>query len=295
MSLSTINSKFGVHQFTETFEKFLCKSESLQPSLHHAIKNAYYPVFKQFTVRIPSLPQVTSEPFVHDIVCAREGEPGGTVLVEPDSSIDDDTPIKWWDIKGKFEECLTHHIELMRHHKALCHTGYINLHASSRVWRLSNTTHIHPVVPKILCNRSDHQHVQGLPLNPKRGLHEHIYHPHHPHCPKLPPCSHVQERDWPLVDMQKCAEKVTGVFLESVCLPPWFFPSSLPRYYQRQCSMIAGAMEGSDVLPKSNLVQMHIVPFDFSSMLYVDWQNESSPMMCYTTLQSLHRFQSILY
>ena len=78
MSLSTINSKFGVHQFAETFEKFLCKSESLHPSLHHAIENTRYPVFKQFTVRIPSPPQVTSEPFVHDVVHAREGEPGGT-------------------------------------------------------------------------------------------------------------------------------------------------------------------------------------------------------------------------
>ena len=215
----------------------------------------------------------------------------GTVLVEPDSLIDDDAPIKWWDIKGEFEECLTRHIELMRHYRALCHAGYINLQASSRVWRLSNTTRIRPVVPKILCNGSDHRHVQSLPLDSKQRLREHIYHPHHSHRPKLPPCSHVWERDWPLMDTRKCAEKVAGVFLESVCLPPWFFPPSLPRYYQRQCSMIAGAVEGSDVLFKSNLVQMSI----WRSILYVDRWNEFIPTVCYTTLQSLRRFRSTLY
>lgn len=103
MSLSTIGSKFGVHRFAEALEKFLRKSGSLHPSLHHAIENAEYPVFKQFTVGIPSPPQVALEPFVRDVIRAREGEPGGTVLAKPDLSIDDDTPIKWWDIKGEFE------------------------------------------------------------------------------------------------------------------------------------------------------------------------------------------------
>ena len=60
MPLNTINSKFGVHLFAETLEKFLHESDSLHPSLPHAIENAQYPVFKQFTVQIPSLPQVTS-------------------------------------------------------------------------------------------------------------------------------------------------------------------------------------------------------------------------------------------
>lgn len=104
MSLSTINSKFGVHRFAETLKTFLRKSESLHPSLHHAIENAEYPVFKQFTVGIPSPPQVTSEPFIRDVICARGGEPGGTVLANPGLSIDDDVSIKWWDIKGKLEE-----------------------------------------------------------------------------------------------------------------------------------------------------------------------------------------------
>ena len=102
MSLSTINSKFGVHRFAETLEKFLRNSGSLHLSLHHAIENAQYPVFKQFTVQVPSPPQVTSEPFVRDVIRAREGEPGGTVLAKPDLSIDD-VLIKWWDIKGKSE------------------------------------------------------------------------------------------------------------------------------------------------------------------------------------------------
>ena len=102
MSLTTISSKFGVPQFAETLEKFLRKSESLHPSLRHAIENAEYPVFKQFTVTIPSPPQVATEPFMRDVVRAREGEPGGTVLGKQDLSIDDDTYIRWWDIKGGF-------------------------------------------------------------------------------------------------------------------------------------------------------------------------------------------------
>lgn len=100
MSLTTINSKFGVRRFAETLEKFLRKSDSLHPSLRHAIENVRYQVFKQFTVTIPSPPQVTSEPFVRDVIRAREGEPGGTVLAKADLSIDDDTNIRWWDIKG---------------------------------------------------------------------------------------------------------------------------------------------------------------------------------------------------
>ena len=103
MPLGTIRSKFGVHRFAETLEKFLRKSESLHPSLRHAIDNAQYPVFKQFTVRIPSPPQVTSEPFIRDVIRAREGEPGGTVLAKPGLSINDNAPIKWWDINGKLE------------------------------------------------------------------------------------------------------------------------------------------------------------------------------------------------
>ena len=102
MPLNTINSKFGVHRFAKTLEKFLHKSNLLPPSLSHAIKNVHYPVFKQFTVQIPSPPQVTLEPFIHDVICAREGEPSSTVLAKPDLLINDNTPIKWWDIKGKF-------------------------------------------------------------------------------------------------------------------------------------------------------------------------------------------------
>lgn len=117
MSLSTINSKFGIHQFAKTFENFLRKSESLHPSLHHAIENAEYPVFKQFTVRIPSPPQVTSEPFIRDVIRAREGEPGGTVLAEQDLSINDEVSIKWWDIKGE-SEC-TNIDSLHKAHEAL--------------------------------------------------------------------------------------------------------------------------------------------------------------------------------
>ena len=56
MPLNTINSKFGVCRFAKTLEKFLRESDSLHPSLSHAIKNVHYPVFKQFTVQIPSPP-----------------------------------------------------------------------------------------------------------------------------------------------------------------------------------------------------------------------------------------------
>ena len=104
ISLDTIRSKFGHHQFAETLKKFLHKSGSLHPSLQHAIENARFPVFKQFTIKIPSPRQVTSELFVDDTIHAREGEPGDTVLAKPGLLIDDNTPIKWWDIHGTFRK-----------------------------------------------------------------------------------------------------------------------------------------------------------------------------------------------
>lgn len=103
MTLSTIDSKFGFHRFAETLEKSLRNFGSLHPSLHHAINDAKYPIFKQFTVRIPSPPQVTSELFIRDVIHARAGEPGTTVLAVPNRSIDDETNVKWWDVKGKLE------------------------------------------------------------------------------------------------------------------------------------------------------------------------------------------------
>jgi hypothetical protein len=101
LALDKIKEKFGFHRFAATFEEFLRKSESLHPSLRHAINNAEYPIFKQFTIRIPSPPQVTSESFIRDVVRARAGEPGGTVLAKPDQSIDEETITRWWDIKGE--------------------------------------------------------------------------------------------------------------------------------------------------------------------------------------------------
>ena len=103
MTLNEIKSRFGLHRFASTFEEFLRKSESLHPSLRHAIDNVVYQIFKQFVVRIPSPRQVTSEPFIHDVIRARVGEPGDTVLVKPGRSIDDETIFKWWDIKGKWK------------------------------------------------------------------------------------------------------------------------------------------------------------------------------------------------
>jgi len=103
MPLTTINLKFKVHRFAETLEKFLRKSESLHPLLHRAIENARYQVFKQFTATIPVPPQVATEPFIRDVICARAGEPGSTVLAKADLSIDDDPSIRWWDINGKIE------------------------------------------------------------------------------------------------------------------------------------------------------------------------------------------------
>ena len=102
MTLETIHSEFGFSQFGETLKKFLHKSESLHPSLPHAIENTTYRIFKQFTVKIPSPRQVTSEPFIRDVIHAREREPGDTVLAKPDLSINDDASIRWWDIKGGF-------------------------------------------------------------------------------------------------------------------------------------------------------------------------------------------------
>ena len=103
MKLEDIKSKLKIHQFSGALETFLCRSGSLHPSLHSAIENAHYPVFKQFTIVIPSPQQALSEPFVQDVIHAREGEPGGTVLVKPDLLINDDPHIKWWNIKGEYK------------------------------------------------------------------------------------------------------------------------------------------------------------------------------------------------
>ena len=104
MKLDTLKSKLDADQFGEALEKFLLRSGSLQVrpprTLRHAINCAHYPVFKQLTIDIPSPPQVTSEPFIRDTVHAKEGKPGGTVLVKEGLPIDDDVHIKWWDIKG---------------------------------------------------------------------------------------------------------------------------------------------------------------------------------------------------
>ena len=115
MTLADMKSKLKVHRFGEALERFLLKFGSLHPSLHHAVENARYPVFRQFTISIPSPLQVTLEPFIWDVVRAREGEPGGTILAKPDLPIDDDPRIKWWDIRGELEHefdslCGAHHV-----------------------------------------------------------------------------------------------------------------------------------------------------------------------------------------
>ena len=102
MSLDTINERFGINLFSKTLEKFLLEAGSLHPSLENTITNTRYPIFKQFTIKIPSPQQVSSEPFVRDVIRARSGEPGSTVLVKPNLSITDNTPIMWWDIRGGF-------------------------------------------------------------------------------------------------------------------------------------------------------------------------------------------------
>lgn len=105
MTLENMKSKLKLHRFDEALEKFLWPI-SLHPSLHHAIQNARYPVFKQFTIHIPSPPQVSSEPFIRDIVLAKEGKPGSTILAKPDLPTDEDPRIKWWDIKGKIKHTI---------------------------------------------------------------------------------------------------------------------------------------------------------------------------------------------
>ena len=108
MSLTTINSKFGINRVAETLERFLKAAGSLHPSLHHAINNTDYSIFKQFTIKIPSPPQVTSDPFMCNVISAKVGKPGHTVLAKPDLSFDDNTPIKWWDARGEFQMRLCH-------------------------------------------------------------------------------------------------------------------------------------------------------------------------------------------
>lgn len=101
MTLPDMKSALNAQRFDEALERFLHKSGSLHPYLQQAIENAHYPVFKQFTVSIPSPPQVTSEPFIRDTIHARKDEPGGTVLAKPDLPFDDNEQIRWWDIKGE--------------------------------------------------------------------------------------------------------------------------------------------------------------------------------------------------
>ena len=104
--LNDINLKFGVKRFTGTLKKFLQGAGSLHPTLGSTINAVDYQVFKQFTIKIPSPPQVTSEPFIDDVICAKAGEPGSTVLAKPGLSINDNAPIRWWDING--ESCTGH-------------------------------------------------------------------------------------------------------------------------------------------------------------------------------------------
>ena len=185
MPLDAVNARFGFHRFAETLEKFLRKSESLHPSLHDAINNAEYPIFKQFTVSIPSPPQVTSEIFVRDVIRARAGEPGTTVLAAPGRSIDDETNVKWWDIRGKLggDDFQLTRCELIRHYRTPGCTGSTGLQTSNGVRRLSNTTRVRPVVPRILHKGSNHWHVQDLPVDPKQRPQQHICDPHHSYCP----------------------------------------------------------------------------------------------------------------
>lgn len=131
MTLDDMKSQLKVHWFGKALEKFL-QSRSLHPSLHHAVENAHYPVFKQFTVVIPSPLQVTSEPFIRDVIRARGGEPGGTVLVKPDLSINEDPHIRWWDIKGDFERKVRLTIQSSPHCRTSSSTGSCNLQAPGR-------------------------------------------------------------------------------------------------------------------------------------------------------------------
>lgn len=102
MGLKEIESKLSTHRFSGALKTFLT-SGSLHPDLDRAIGDAHYPVFKQFTISIPSPPQVSSERFIRDVIRAREGEPGGTVLAKPGRSFDEDPNIDWWNIQGEFE------------------------------------------------------------------------------------------------------------------------------------------------------------------------------------------------
>ena len=105
MDLNEIKSKLklSIHRFSKDLERFLLASGSLHPALDSAIEKARYPVFKQFTISIPSPPQVSSEPFIRDVIRAKEGEPGGTVLAKKGTSADEDASVDWWDIRGEFE------------------------------------------------------------------------------------------------------------------------------------------------------------------------------------------------
>ena len=103
MGLDEIESTLNIHRFSGDLKKFLIASGSLHPALGLAIEDAWYPVFKQFTIGIPSPPQVSSERFIWDVIQAKADEPGSTVLAKPGTSADEDASIDWWDIRGEFE------------------------------------------------------------------------------------------------------------------------------------------------------------------------------------------------
>jgi len=127
--------------FSEVLERFLRGAGVSHPLLHVVIETAKYPVYKQFTVIIPSLPQVTSEPFISDAVCVR-GQPGATILVSHDLERSNLETFKWWDIDCEWNGTVLTTTQLTPC-RTSSHTCLSGFQASRRVPIIPNTTCIH--------------------------------------------------------------------------------------------------------------------------------------------------------
>lgn len=125
---------------------------------------------------------------------------------------------------------------LMSYCRTSCCTGPTNLYASNRVRRLSNTTRVCLVVPKVFYRGSDRWYVQDLSVNSVWRLRKHIDCPHHPHRSKLSPCSRVRKGNRPLLDTRKCPKEIIRFFPQSIRPPPRFLSPSPPQHKREQYS-----------------------------------------------------------
>ena len=157
LSSTAIELEIGARHFTEALKKFLHGAGVFRSSLQAEIRDAKYPAFKQFTVIIPSPPQVTSEPFISDVVRIR-GRPGATVLVNRDLERSNVDGFRWWDIDRERMDG-TYNKEALTPDRTSSCTGPSVVQAPRGARVIPDTACLHRVVPGVHCRRSNSQHV----------------------------------------------------------------------------------------------------------------------------------------